>query len=379
MAPQSRRLEPDSNIRVDSCPFVVERLCHGLKWFALLMLVSVAGGCSTYYGQAIRGQWQLLSDTESIPRLIARTNTAPQLREKLELVLSLREFAERELKLKPNGHYRSYVDVGRRFVVWNVYAAPEFSLEDKTWWYPVVGSLSYRGYFREDLARTYGERLASKGWDVHVGGIEAYSTLGWFRDPVLSTFIHQSPPDLAETIFHELAHQRVFVKGDTEFNEAFATAVAQAGVRRWLSESGNAAARVGYERDKRIEAEFVALLAQTRGELQVLYTQTNALTTEQLRASKAAAFERMQQRRAALKQSWGGARDYDNWFCQPLNNALLNTVDTYHHLVPSFAELLRRQAGDWEAFYREVKRLGRLPDTERKRQLREILPSDLAR
>lgn len=335
----------------------------------MLVLISVAGGCSTYYGQAIRGQWQLLADTESIPKLIARTNTPTELRAKLELVLSLREFAERELKLKPNGHYRSYVDVGRRFVVWNVYAAPEFSLEDKTWWYPVVGSLSYRGYFREDLARRSGERLAAKGWDVHVGGIEAYSTLGWFRDPVLNTFIHQPPPELAETIFHELAHQRVFVKGDTEFNEAFATAVAQEGVRRWLAASGSAAAGADYERDKRREAEFVALLAQTRGELKALYSQTNALTTTQLRAGKAAAFDRLRQRHAALKESWGGARAYDGWFAQPLNNALLNTVDTYHHLMPGFAALLERHADDLDAFYREVRRLGRLPKEERHREL----------
>jgi predicted aminopeptidase len=224
---------------------VVELLRHSLKWCALLALAGGAGGCSTFYGQAVRGQWQLLTDTESIPKLIARTNTPPELRAKLELVLSLREFAGRELKLKPNGHYRSYVDVGRRFVVWNVYATPEFSLEDKTWWYPVVGALSYRGYFREDLARQCAERLADRGWDVHVGGIEAYSTLGWFRDPVLNTFIHQPPPHLAETIFHELAHQRVFVKADTEFNEAFATAVAQAGVRRWLAAAGSAAANAG--------------------------------------------------------------------------------------------------------------------------------------
>jgi predicted aminopeptidase len=348
---------------------VIDLLSQGLKWCALLALAGVAGGCGTYYGQAIRGQWQLLADTESIPRLIARTNTPPELRGKLELVLSLRDFAARELKLEPCGHYRGYVDVGRRFVVWNVYAAPEFSLEDKTWWYPVVGSLSYRGYFREDLARRRAERLAAGGWDAHVGGVEAYSTLGWFRDPVLNTFIHQPPPDLAETIFHELAHQRVFVKGDTDFNEAFATAVAQAGVRRWLAESGSAAAVAGYERDRRIEAEFVALLAQTRGELQALYAQINALTTEQLRAGKAAAFERLRQRHATWKQSWDGARDYDGWFRQPLNNALLNTVDTYHHLVPGFTALLERHDDDMDAFYREVRALGRLPKAERHRRL----------
>lgn len=348
---------------------MIKRLRHGWKWIALLALAGGASGCSTFYGQAIRGQWQLLAGAESIPRLIARTNTPPELRSKLELVLRLRAFAERELKLKPNGHYRRYVDVGRRFVVWNVYAAPEFSLEDKTWWYPVVGSLSYRGYFREDLARRCAGRLAARGWDVCVGGVEAYSTLGWFRDPVLNTFIHQPPPELAETIFHELAHQRVFVKGDTEFNEAFATAVAQEGTRRWLAASGDAAAQAAYAAAKRREAGFVAMLGQTRSELEALYAQTNALTTAQMRAAKSAAFARLRERYDELKQSWGGARDYDGWFAQPLNNALLNTVDTYHHLVPAFAELLRRQQGDWESFYCEVRRLGRLAKEERHRQL----------
>jgi predicted aminopeptidase len=348
---------------------VVERLHHGWKWIALLALAGGASGCSTFYGQAVRGQWQLLAGAESIPKLLARTNTPPELRSRLELVLRLREFAERELKLKPDGHYRRYVDLGRRFVVWNVYAAPEFSLEDKTWWYPVVGSLSYRGYFREDLARRCAERLAVQGWDVCVGGVEAYSTLGWFRDPVLNTFIHQPPPELAETIFHELAHQRVFVKGDTDFNEAFATAVAQEGVRRWLAACGDAAAQAAYAAAKRREAGFVALLGQARGELEALYAQTNALTAAQLRAAKAAAFVRLRERYDTLKQSWGGARDYDGWFAQPLNNALLNTVDTYHHLVPGFTALLRRHETDLELFYRQVRRLGRLPKQERHREL----------
>lgn len=264
------------------------------------------------------------------------------------------------------------MDVGRRFVVWNVYATPEFSLEDKMWWYPVVGSLTYRGYFREDLARRYGERLATKGRDVHVGGIEAYSTLGWFRDPVLNTFIHQPPADLAETLFHELAHQRVFVKGDTEFNEAFATAVAREGVRRWLAAAGSAATLAGYEREQEREGEFIALLTQTRAELETLYAQTNPLTTAQLRAGKAEAFERLRLRHATLKQSWDGARGYDAWLAQPLNNALLNTVDTYHHLVPGFTALLQRHGDDFESFYREVQRLGKLQKTKRRSALDQL-------
>ncbi|NJN05776.1 MAG: aminopeptidase [Rhodobacteraceae bacterium] len=345
-----------------------------MKWFAMLALAFVAGGCSTYYGQAIRGQWQLLNESESIAKLIARTNTPPELRGKLELVLSLREFAERELKLQPDRHYRRYADIDRRFVVWNVYAAPEFSLEDKTWWYPVVGSLSYRGYFREDLARRRAEALAADGWDVHVGGVEAYSTLGWFRDPVLNTFIYQEPADLAETLFHELAHQRVFISGDTDFNEAFATAVAEAGVRRWLAATDNTVALAEYERAARRETEFVELLSRTRTELKALYAQTNTLTADQMRDGKTNAFARLRERQATLKQSWNGATDYDGWFAQPMNNALLNTVDTYHHLVPGFTALLHQHSGNLDAFYRAVRALGRLPQEERHRRLREMAP-----
>src|SRR5262245_58234042 len=193
-------------------------------------------GCGTvgYYAQAIRGQCQILHRQEPIARLLQDTNTPPRLRQRLELVLRLREFAERDLGLDANGHYRHYADLRRPFAVWNVYAAPEFSLKAKAWWYPVVGRLEYQGYFDEAKARRYASRLATDGYDVYVGGVPAYSTLGWFRDPVLNTFVFDDDVDLADTLLHELAHQRLFVAGDTDFNEAFATAVAEAGVQRWL-------------------------------------------------------------------------------------------------------------------------------------------------
>ena len=152
----------------------------------------------------------------------------------MQLVSKLRDFADRDLKLPVNGHYRKYVDVHRTFVVWNVEAAPEFSMEPKSWWYPLVGSLEYRGYFAESNARGYAARLKKKGYDVYVAGTTAYSTLGWFKDPILNTFVFQPEGELAETIFHEQGHQRVFAGGDTNFNEAFATTVGQEGARRWL-------------------------------------------------------------------------------------------------------------------------------------------------
>src|SRR5439155_27160335 len=177
----------------------------------------------------IGGQYALLTHQQSIEKLASAPATPSPLKEKLRLVQDLRVFAKQELRLPVDGHYRKYVDVHRAFVVWNVEAAPEFSLEPKSWWYPFVGRLEYRGYFSEGSARRYGSRLEKKGNDVHVGGVEAYSTLGSFADPVLNTFILDAEGDLAELIFHELAHDRVFARGDTNFNEAFATSVGQEG------------------------------------------------------------------------------------------------------------------------------------------------------
>ena len=236
-------------------------------------LLLVLTGCHSlgYYSQAIRGHFQIVNRTRPIEDVLADPNAPAALKEKLQLVLKLRKFAEKELTLPANGHYLRYRDIGRRFAVWNVYAAPEFSLEAKTWWYPVVGGLKYQGYFAEDKAQRYAAKLEKKGYDVYIGGVQAYSTLGWFRDPVLNTFIHDSEAELADLLFHELAHQRLFVAGDTDFNEAFATAVAQEGVRRWLTTTNSRSALVEYEEELRRKEQFVALVSTARAELESLY------------------------------------------------------------------------------------------------------------
>ncbi len=216
------------------------RLRRWLAVPAFLLAVLATTGCQSlgYYGQAIKGQYEIVARQESIEKLLADPHTPAPLKAKLQLVESLRAFAAKDLKLPVDGHYQKYADVRRRFVVWNVEAAPEFSLEPKSWWYPIVGSLEYRGYFSERGATNYAARLRKKGYDVYVGGVQAYSTLGWFKDPVLNTFIFEPEPDLAEILFHELAHQQVFASGDTDFNEAFATTVGQEGARRWLRAQG---------------------------------------------------------------------------------------------------------------------------------------------
>ena len=346
-----------------------------LRALTLGALLLQSGGCSSfrYYGQAVAGQYQILKLQEPIEKILARTNTSAALRAKLRLVQECRALAECELQLKADGHYTRYADLGRRHVVWNVTAAPEFSLEPRQWWYPVVGRLEYRGFFSESAARHYAAKLARTGEDVFVGGVDAYSTLGWFKDPVLNTFLQQEPfePfDLADTLFHELAHQRVFASGDTDFNEAFATTVATEGVRRWLARRGDEKLRAKYETSLRQEAEFVALVMQAREELKLVYGGKPLVSSQ--RAGKAETVARLRANYEQLKASWKGDTRYDTWFQQPLNNAQLNTVATYYHLVPAFQRLLANCGGDLEKFYAKSEGLAKLPKEKRQEQMRKL-------
>jgi predicted aminopeptidase len=307
---------------------------------------------------------------DSIESLLENGDTPEPLKHRLQLVLQIREFAEKELHLPANGHYLRYADLGRRFAVWNVYAAPELSLAPKSWWYPVVGRLEYRGYFSEEKARRYAAKLGKRGYDVYVGGVAAYSTLGWFRDPVLNTFVHDNDTDLAELLFHELAHQRLFIAGDTDFNEAFATAVAEEGLHRWLGARGDPAALKEHGAADRRTEQFVRIVSRARDKLQAIYEPAVAPASDAAkRQAKQSVLQELRADYAQLKASWGGRRDYDLWFQQNLNNAQLNTVDTYHRLVPAFRRLLREQGGNLKEFYRAVAALGKLKDAERQARL----------
>lgn len=351
------------------------RLVRLLVLVAIILVAGLACGCNTvgYYGQAIRGQHELWKRQKSIQALLKSPATPAPLKERLTLVLSLREFAEKELHLPANGHYLRYADLKRRFVVWNVYAAPEFSLTPKSWWYPVVGKLDYRGYFSERKARDYAAVLERKGLDVYVGGVTAYSTLGWFHDPVLNTFIHEGDADLAELLFHELAHQRLFLPGDTDFNEAFATAVAEEGARRWMESRHDVAALEQYRVQARRTEQFVELVTSARQQLALLYTNSpGADSLDQpgtLRTGKQKAFHELREGYAQLKAKWGGSTAYDEWFRRSLNNAQLNTVDTYHHLVPAFRSVLREKAGNMETFYSTIESLKKLDKPARRTRL----------
>ena len=356
-------------------------------WLAVGTLAGVVclAGCQTaaYYRQAAKGQWQILANREPVEGLLAKEATPEKLKEQLRLVLRLREFAASELKLPVNGHYQRYVDVGRPFVVWSIHATPEFSLKPTTWWYPIVGRLKYRGYFAEAEARAYAATLA--GQDVYVEGVRAYSTLGWFADPVLNTFVDHAEIDLAQLLFHELGHQRLFVKGDTDFNEAFATAVGEEGVRRWLQAVGRAADWENYRAALERQGQFVRLVQGARERLRHIYGETEgdetgvgarsqkiqAAVTDQ-RGQKAGVIAQLRRDYEALKALWGGYAGYDRWFSLPLNNAQLNTVATYHDLVPGFQALLQSCGGDLPQFYEQAARVGKFSPGVRRSRLSDL-------
>jgi predicted aminopeptidase len=345
--------------------------------FTLVCLASlvVFPGCelTRFYGQAAAGEYQILARQKSIAELLADPATPPRLQKKLAEILDIREFAARELKLPTEDAYLKYVDLHREYVVWTVVVAPALSEEPKTWWFPIVGRASYRGYFKESEARRYADQWAKKGWDVYVGDVPTYSTLGWFRDPLLNTFIFEPEADLAELIFHELGHRRLFVMGDTEFNEAFATAVASEGIRRWFLTSGNTTASQEYKRDRQEENDFVKLVLATQAELTKVYHDKQLSGVEKL-ARKKQIIEELRAHYAQMKARWGVKKSgYDEWFSEPINNAKLATVSAYYDLTPAFEALLRAKGGDMEKFYAAVHDLMKMPLERRHAVLRSYL------
>lgn len=349
--------------------------CNG-KWRCVpgLLAVLALTSCSTarFYSQALAGQQEMSRRARPVEAVLADPASSPVLRRKLETARDQLAFAEQELGLPVRGQYERYADLGRRHAVWVVFAAPEFSVQAKTWWYPLIGKLKYRGFFREDLARAEAERWRARGLDVFVGGVEAYSTLGWLRDPLLNTFLGRDDAWLADLLFHELTHQRIYLPGDTDFNEALATAVGQEGARRWLRARGRLRELTSFERELAVERAFVAEVLATRQRLAVLYKIDSGRPPEVLRRAKQAEFERLKTRLLALERRQDGSLRLDRWLAQPLNNARLNTVATYHELLPRFEALLRRHDGDFEAFFREIESLRRLEGAARLARLQEL-------
>ncbi len=339
------------------------------RFLAAVVCVAVLSGCSNlgYYYQAVEGQMQIWHRSRPIQRVIDDAKTPAQLRERLMQVLRMREFASKELELPDNGSYRKYADLERPYVVWNVFATAEFSVVPKQWCFVFAGCVSYRGYFSESGAQQFSTGLERDGLDVFVAGIPAYSTLGWFDDPVLNTVVRYPDAQLARLIFHELAHQVVYVPGDTVFNESFAVAVELEGVDRWLARYGDATQRAAFETLENRKNEFIDLVMKYLAKLKMLYESADAGADK--RRKKAQTFADMKAQYLLLKASWGGYAGYDRFFAQELNNAHLVPVATYSELVPGFRRLLADNDGDFRRFYAAVKELAKLSRAERTERL----------
>lgn len=337
----------------------------GVKALAALLAAVALTSCSTlgYYAQAIQGHYNVVRQARSIERLIADPATDPALRRRLTTVQQVREFASRELDLPNNGSYRFYADLGRPYVVWNVFAANEFSVEPKQWCMVVVGCVGYRGYYDPQDAERLAASLRAEGLDVYVGGVPAYSTLGYFDDPVLNTFLRYGELEVARLIFHELAHQVLFVSDDTVFNESFATAVENEGMRRWLLAHGTPEQLAGHSIMRQRKQEFAGLVHAYRERLRALYAQR--LSSAETRQRKSQTLTAMRAEYAQLKLRWGGYAGYDNWFDRDLNNAQLASVSLYTQLLPVFEALLEEEGHSLRRFYARVSKLAAAPREQR--------------
>lgn len=332
------------------------------RWSAVPLLIGMAllGGCSGlgYSLHTLRGGAGLLMARRPVERVVADPATSDEVRRALGTAEAIRRFAHDELALDGGRSYTTYVDLDRPFVTWTVSAAPELSVEPVTWCFPVVGCVSYRGYFRQRRAEEFAARLREEGYDVAVSGVPAYSTLGWFADPLLSTFLLDPEPRLAGLLFHELAHRVAFAPGDTTFNESYATFVEREGVRRWLSGRGQAGELEAWEASIRRQDRFLALLNSVRTELEIVYAADRDDAWK--RERKAGILESLRDRAEELAVHQGIPGGYDEWFSTPVNNARLAAVGAYHDRVPAFAALHRQVGGDFATFHSRVRELAAL-------------------
>lgn len=325
-----------------------------LAAFATLALC----GCGQlgYYAQAAHGQLSLLSKRQPVEKLLADETTDPRLRQQLELARRIRLFGMQRLDLRNNDTFSQYADLDRQHVLWNVVAAPHLSVDPKTWCFPIAGCVSYRGYFREAAARANAVKTAETGYDTFVYGVSAYSTLGWFDDPLLNTFIYFSEPGLAAMIFHELSHQTVYFKDDSAFNEAFATAVEYHLLEQWLvhNQRTDMLRQVTALREKQVR--ITGQVLDYRQRLTKLYA--SSVSDQQKLATKDSLFSELESWYEQARSRGKGTPYYDWWFDQPLNNALLLTVSTYFSLVPAISELIDDAQGNLPAFIASVKKHG---------------------
>jgi len=330
-------------------------LAHRLRLAATALATLALNGC--YVMQAASGQAEVIRRSEPIPQVLADPSTPAKTKERLQLVEAARAFAISELALHDGKSYRKYADMGRPYVVHNVVATPEFSVEPRRWCFPVTGCISYRGYFSEERARAYGLKLSIRGDDVSVGGVPTYSTLGHLPDPVFGSMLGWRDTRLVGTIFHELAHERLYFADDSETNEAFASVVEDEGIRRWLQQQGRAGEIVAHEASMARQKEFAALLRDARSRLAQLFA--SGLPPAAMRIEKQREIGALKFRYEQLRAQWGGFAVYDGWFARSLNNAHLAAVATYEDCVPGLRRTLQ-EAGSLPAFYEKVESTRRL-------------------
>jgi predicted aminopeptidase len=338
-----------------------------IRQLALLCVATALSGCAVpFYWQAIGGQLELLRKRTPIEKLVDDPAVDSALRAKLSSVAAIRRFAVDELHLPDNKSYTTYVALDRSYVVWNVVAAKEFSVDPERWCFPFAGCVAYRGFFARDKAERLQAELTAEGLDTYSGGSSAYSTLGYFADPVLSTMVNGGEQYVASLLFHELAHQKLYIKGDSEFSEAYATTIEEFGTERWLMTHGTPADIDRYRQRRQRGADFGALIAAQQSRLREIYTRGDP--PEIKRAAKRAAFETLKSDYAGVKARWGGNAEYDAWFAQPLNNATLAAVATYTRWVPVLRARLESRGLD--SFYADTGALAELKNDERAERLR---------
>ncbi len=342
------------------------RLGGCIRLMVCVVCFAATSGCTLpYYWQAATGHLDLIRKRVPIERILEDPAQTASVKETLLLVLDMRRFAVEELALPDNKSYRSYVDLDRPYVVWNVVAAEEFAVDAKQWCFALLGCVSYRGYFAREDADDFAASLRADGLETYIAGASAYSTLGYFADPVLNTMLAGGEAYISGILFHELAHQKFYLKGESDLNEAFATAVQQYGTQLWLMRRGSASDLEAFRRRLDRQADFTALIAAQRERLATIYASGSSAQT--MRAAKIAAFQQMRAEYARYRESWGGVSDYDAWFGQPLNNAQIASVTTYRRWLPGMLWYLDRYG--LEGLYAQMSMLEALSQDAREQRL----------
>ncbi len=348
-------------------------LAPGARLIACIVVIAVLAACANlrYYAHVTHGESALLLQRRSVDKVLADPATNPKLATRLQLAQQARRFASARLDLPDNRSYTYYVDLHRPYVVWNVYATPRFSVDAVPQCFPIAGCVAYRGWFDEKKASESAKRLRTQGNDVYVGGVPAYSTLGWFADPILSSMMRWDDDELVGTIFHELAHQLIYVKGDTAFNESYAMFVENQGLREWHASRGEP---VDDDSEQAMDDGFTQLALDLRMRLKKLYA--SDVGDSAMGADKEREIADFRLRYAAWRdKNWPNDHRYDAWVARPINNATLLPFGLYDQWVQAFAALFKQTGGQWPSFYARVRALAREPNAERERTLRELLKS----